>query len=413
MLEAYRKHVAERAELGVVPKPLSADQVADLIELLKKPPAGEEALLVYLISNRVPPGVDEAAYVKAGFLSAVAKGEAETPLIDKKFAVKLLGTMLGGYNIATLIDLLDDGELAESAADELCHTMLMFDAFHDVAEKADGGNAAAKRVMQSWADAEWFTSKREIPEVMTVAVYKVPGETNTDDLSPAQDAWSRPDIPLHAKAMYKNPREGVTNAEEQINELEKTGYPVALVGDVMGTGSSRKSATNSVLWYIGDDLPYIPNKRSGGVCIAGKIAPIFFNTMEDAGALPFECDVDSLNTGDIIDIRVYDRKIVRHGTDEVISEFELKTEVLWDEVRAVSESLKLLSASRDFSLTPFMLFRPNLRLFCCLLKSIFDFAKSGGSSSKLNFGNSWQILFISSWGQGSNFVIFSKLRKNS
>jgi aconitate hydratase 2/2-methylisocitrate dehydratase len=278
VLEAYRKHVAERAELGVVPKPLSADQVADLIDLLKTPPAGEEEFLVDLISNRVPPGVDEAAYVKAGFLSAVAKGEAESPLIDKNLAVKLLGTMLGGYNIATLIDLLDDGELADSAADELCHTMLMFDAFHDVAEKADGGNAAAKRVMQSWADAEWFTSKEEIPEVMTVAVYKVPGETNTDDLSPAQDAWSRPDIPLHAKAMYKNPREGVTNVEEQINELEKTGHPVALVGDVMGTGSSRKSATNSVLWYIGDDLPYIPNKRSGGVCIAGKIAPIFFNT---------------------------------------------------------------------------------------------------------------------------------------
>ena len=334
MLEAYRKHVAERAELGVVPKPLSADQVADLIELLKTPPAGEEEFLVDLISNRVPPGVDEAAYVKAGFLSAVAKGEAESPLIDKKFAVKLLGTMLGGYNIATLIDLLDDGELVDFAADELCHTMLMFDAFHDVAEKADGGNAAAKRVMTSWADAEWFTSKNEIPEVMTVAVYKVPGETNTDDLSPAQDAWSRPDIPLHAKAMYKNPREGVTNAEEQINELERTGHAVALVGDVMGTGSSRKSATNSVLWYIGDDLPYIPNKRSGGVCIAGKIAPIFFNTMEDAGALPFECDVDNLNTGDIIDIRVYDGKIVRHGTDEVISEFELKTEVLLDEVRA-------------------------------------------------------------------------------
>tara|TARA_E500000331_G_scaffold168168_1_gene162588 strand:+ start:5936 stop:8530 length:2595 start_codon:yes stop_codon:yes gene_type:complete len=334
VLEAYRKHVAERAELGVVPKPLSADQVADLIELLKTPPAGEEEFLVDLISNRVPPGVDEAAYVKAGFLSAVAKGEAESPLIDKKFAVKLLGTMLGGYNIATLIDLLDDGELVDFAADELCHTMLMFDAFHDVAEKADGGNAAAKRVMTSWADAEWFTSKNEIPEVMTVAVYKVPGETNTDDLSPAQDAWSRPDIPLHAKAMYKNPREGVTNAEEQINELERTGHPVALVGDVMGTGSSRKSATNSVLWYIGDDLPYIPNKRSGGVCIAGKIAPIFFNTMEDAGALPFECDVDNLNTGDIIDIRVYDGKIVRHGTDEVISEFELKTEVLLDEVRA-------------------------------------------------------------------------------
>jgi aconitate hydratase 2/2-methylisocitrate dehydratase len=334
MLEAYRAHVAERAAEGIVPKPLSAAQVAELIELLKNPPEGEGEFIVDLISNRVPAGVDEAAYVKAGFLSAVAKGEVSSPLIDRALAVKLLGTMLGGYNIATLVELLEDAELGSNAADELSHTLLMFDAFHDVAGKAKAGNANAKRVMQSWADAEWFTSKPELPQKLTVAVFKVPGETNTDDLSPAQDAWSRPDIPLHAKAMYKNPREGVTDAAAQIKELEKTGHPVALVGDVMGTGSSRKSATNSVLWYIGDDIPYIPNKRDGGVCIGGKIAPIFFNTMEDAGALPFECDVDNLNTGDIIDIDVYAGKITRHGSEEVITEFELKTDVLLDEVRA-------------------------------------------------------------------------------
>ena len=289
MLEAYRKHVAERAEQGIVPKPLSAEQVADLVELLKNPPAGEEAFVLDLISNRVPPGVDEAAYVKAGFLSAVAKGEATSPLIDKTAAIELLGTMLGGYNISTLVGLLDDAELATAAANELCHTLLMFDAFHDVAEKAQQGNASAQQVMQSWADAEWFTSKPELPEKLTVSVFKVPGETNTDDLSPAQDAWSRPDIPLHAKAMYKNPRDGIHDAEKQIEELEELGYPVALVGDVMGTGSSRKSATNSVLWYIGDDIPHIPNKRDGGICIANKIAPIFFNTMEDAGALRMRC----------------------------------------------------------------------------------------------------------------------------
>ncbi len=334
MLEAYREQVAERAKQGVVPKPLSAQQVAELVELLKQPPAGEEDFIVDLISNRVPPGVDEAAYVKAGFLSAVATGAASSPLIDKQLAVKLLGTMLGGYNISTLVELLDDSELANAAADELCHTLLMFDAFHDVAERASHGNDHAQRVMQSWADAEWFTNRQEIPQQLTVAVFKVPGETNTDDLSPAQDAWSRPDIPLHAKAMYKNPREGVTNAEQQINELKKTGHPVALVGDVMGTGSSRKSATNSVLWFIGDDIPHIPNKRDGGVCIGGNIAPIFFNTMEDAGALPFECDVESLNTGDIIDIDVYAGKITRHDGGELVTEFELKTEVLLDEVRA-------------------------------------------------------------------------------
>jgi aconitate hydratase 2/2-methylisocitrate dehydratase len=334
VLEAHREHVAERAELGVVPKPLSAEQVADLIELLKTPAPGEEAFILDLISNRVPAGVDEAAYVKAGFLSAVARGGATSPLIEKKQAVELLGTMLGGYNITTLVELLDDTELGETAAKQLCHTLLMFDAFHDVAEKASQGNSHAQQVMQSWADAQWFTSRPEIPTKLTVVVYKIPGETNTDDLSPAQDAWSRPDIPLHALAMYKNPREGVTNAIEQINELEKTGFPVALVGDVMGTGSSRKSATNSVLWHIGNDIPHIPNKRDGGVCIGGKIAPIFFNTMEDSGALPFECDVERLETGDIIDIDVYAGRITRHDSDEVVTEFELQTEVLLDEVRA-------------------------------------------------------------------------------
>lgn len=334
MLEAYRKHVAERAEQGIVPKPLSAEQVAGLIELLKSPPAGEEEFILDLISNRVPAGVDEAAYVKAGFLSAVAKGEAESPLIDQKLAVKLLGTMLGGYNISTLVELLDSESLAAAAADELCHTLLMFDAFHDVAEKAKAGNAEAARVLKSWADAEWFTNKPELSNKITAVVFKVPGETNTDDLSPAQDAWSRPDIPLHALAMYKNPRDGVTNAAEQIKELELTGHPVALVGDVMGTGSSRKSATNSVLWNIGDDMPYIPNKRDGGICIGGNIAPIFYNTMEDAGALPIETVVENLNTGDVIDIDVYAGRITNHESGELISEFELKTEVLLDEVRA-------------------------------------------------------------------------------
>ena len=334
MLEAYRKHAAERAEQGIVPKPLSAEQVAGLVELLKSPPAGEEEFLMDLLSNRVPAGVDEAAYVKAGFLSAVAKGEAKSPLIDQPLAVKLLGTMLGGYNISTLVELLDSDTLAVAAADELCHTLLMFDAFHDVAEKARAGNVEAQRVLQSWADAQWFTNKPELSNKITAVVYKIPGETNTDDLSPAQDAWSRPDIPLHAQAMYKNPREGVTNAEEQIKELELTGHPVALVGDVMGTGSSRKSATNSVLWHIGDDMPYIPNKRDGGICIGGNIAPIFYNTMEDAGALPIETVVDNMNTGDIIDIDVYTGRITNYESGELISEFELKTDVLLDEVRA-------------------------------------------------------------------------------
>jgi aconitate hydratase 2/2-methylisocitrate dehydratase len=334
MLEQYRKHVAERAAEGIVPKPLDAAQTAALVELIKNPPAGEEAFILDLLANRIPAGVDEAAYVKAGFLTAIAKGEAASPILSPSEATRLLGTMLGGYNVAPLIELLDQPELAPIAAKSLSHTLLIFDAFHDVQAKAEAGNAYAKQVLQSWAEAEWFTSKPEVPEKLTVTVFKVTGETNTDDLSPAPDAWSRPDIPLHAKAMLKMPREGITNAPEQIAELKKKGFPVAYVGDVVGTGSSRKSATNSVLWYMGNDIPYIPNKREGGVCIGGKIAPIFFNTMEDSGALPFECDVTGMAMGDVIDIYPYEGVVKRHGTDDVVCKFALKTDVLLDEVRA-------------------------------------------------------------------------------
>ena len=334
MLAEYRKHVEERAAEGVPPKPLNPEWTAALVELLKNPPAGEEELLLELITHRVPPGVDAAAYVKAGFLSAIVRGEASSPLIDRAHAIRLLGMMLGGYNIATLIEALDDSELAPLAAGELKHTLLMFDAFHDVAEKANAGNTHAQEVLQSWADAEWFLERPEVPESMTVTVFKVPGETNTDDLSPAPDAWSRPDIPLHAKAMYKIPREGVDNAEAQIDELRQRGYPVAFVGDVVGTGSSRKSATNSVLWYIGEDTPGVPNKRAGGICIGGKVAPIFFNTMEDSGALVFEAPVEQLETGQIIEIRPYEGRILDRESGELLSEFNLKSEVLLDEVRA-------------------------------------------------------------------------------
>lgn len=342
MLEQYRKHVAERAAEGIVPKPLDAEQVAALVELVKQPPAGEEQFILDLLANRVPAGVDEAAYVKAGFLAAIAKGEAGSPILTAARATELLGTMLGGYNIAPLIALLDNEAMAPIAAKALSHTLLIFDAFHDVQEKAEAGNPYAKQVIQSWADAEWFTGKPKVPEKLTVTVFKVSGETNTDDLSPAPDAWSRPDIPLHAKAMLKMPREGITNAEQQIAELKQKGFPVAYVGDVVGTGSSRKSATNSVLWYMGNDIPHIPNKREGGVCIGGKIAPIFFNTMEDSGALPFECDVTNMAMGDVIDIYPYAGEVKRHAcpelgevdSGELVCKFELKTDVLLDEVRA-------------------------------------------------------------------------------
>ncbi|MBM3109638.1 bifunctional aconitate hydratase 2/2-methylisocitrate dehydratase [Pseudomonas arcuscaelestis] len=341
MLEAYRKHIEERAAQGIVPQPLNAEQTAGLVELLKNPPAGEEAVLVDLITNRVPPGVDEAAYVKAGFLSAVAKGEATSPLIDKKRAVELLGTMQGGYNIATMVELLDDAELAAVAAEQLKHTLLMFDAFHDVAEKAKAGNVHAKAVMDSWAAGEWFTARPAIEEKYTLTVFKVPGETNTDDLSPAPDAWSRPDIPLHALAMLKMARDGIEPEQpgvvgplKQIEQVKAKGFPVAYVGDVVGTGSSRKSATNSVLWFFGDDIPYVPNKRGGGFCFGTKIAPIFYNTMEDAGALPIEFDCTDLGMGDVIDVYPYKGEVRRHGSDELVTNFQLKTEVLLDEVRA-------------------------------------------------------------------------------
>ncbi|WP_432481903.1 bifunctional aconitate hydratase 2/2-methylisocitrate dehydratase [Moraxella sp. ZY200743] len=343
MLAEYRAHVAEREALGVPPQPLTDAQTADLVELLKNPPAGEEDYLVNLFENRVPAGVDQAAYVKAAFLNAIVKGEATSPLVSKERAVYLLGTMLGGYNVAPLVELLDHAELGGLAAEALKKTLLVFDAFHDVEEKAKAGNANAKAVLQSWAEAEWFTSRPDVPSEMTITVFKVTGETNTDDLSPAQDAWSRPDIPLHANAMLKNARDGINpekNGEvgplSQIKELIARGNPVAYVGDVVGTGSSRKSATNSVLWFFGDEIPYIPNKKDGGVCLGGKIAPIFFNTMEDAGALPVEIDVVDMNMGDEVTLKIDHATATvtafKNGTQ--IAESKLKTPVLLDEVRA-------------------------------------------------------------------------------
>lgn len=340
MLEAYRAHVEERQLQGIPPKPLGPEWTAGLVDLLKNPPKGEEKFLLDLIANRVPPGVDEAAYVKAGFLSAIVNGDVSSPLIDRSAAVTLLGNMHGGYNVATLVSLLDDAELSSQAAKELKSTLLVFDAFHDVAEMADSGNTDAKAVMQSWADAEWFTSNDAVPHSIKVAIFKATGEINTDDLSPAQDAWSRPDIPLHARAMFKMTREGMHPEEHgvvgpmtQIDELKARGLPVAFIGDVVGTGSSRKSATNSVLWFFGDDMPGVPNKRSGGICFGSKVAPIFFNTMEDAGALVFEAPVDNINNGDVVEIFPYEGKILNEA-GEVVSEFQHKSEVILDEVQA-------------------------------------------------------------------------------
>lgn len=343
MLQTYRQHVAERAALGIPPLPLDAKQTAELVELLKNPPAGEGTLLLDLITHRVPPGVDDAAKVKASFLAAVAHGDLPCTLVDRKKATELLGTMVGGYNVKPLIDLLDDAEVGTVAAEGLKKTLLMFDYFHDVAEKSKSGNATgmanAKAVLQSWADAEWFTARPEVAKKITVTVFKVGGETNTDDLSPAPDAWSRPDIPLHAVAMLKNARDGIVPDEagrvgplRLIQELRAKGHLVAYVGDVVGTGSSRKSATNSVIWHTGEDIPFVPNKRFGGLCIGGKIAPIFFNTMEDSGALPIEVDVSKMAMGDVIDVYPYDGKVEKNG--ERIAEFALKSDVLLDEVRA-------------------------------------------------------------------------------
>jgi aconitate hydratase 2/2-methylisocitrate dehydratase len=360
MLQAYRQHVAERAALGIPPLPLSAAQTADVIELIKNPPAGEDAFLLDLLTHRVPPGVDDAAKVKASFLAAVAHGELKVGLISKAKATELLGTMVGGYNVHPLIELLDDADVAAVAAEGLKKTLLMFDFFNDVAEKAKAGNAKAKEVMQSWADAEWFTSRPEVEKKITVTVFKVPGETNTDDLSPAPDAWSRPDIPLHYLAMLKNTREGAAFKPEEdgkrgpmqfIEDLKKKGHLVAYVGDVVGTGSSRKSATNSVIWATGQDIPFVPNKRFGGVTLGGKIAPIFFNTQEDSGSLPIEVDVSTLEMGDVVDILPYDGKIVKNG--QTVVEFKLKNDVLFDEVRAGGRinliiGRSLTAKARDF-----------------------------------------------------------------
>ena len=340
MLVEYREHVNKRKSQNIPPKPLNADQTSDLVKLLKNPPKGEENFLLDLISNRVPPGVDEAAYVKASFLSAIATAKDQSPIISRELSVKLLGQMLGGYNVATLVELLDDEDMQECAAEQLKSTILVFDAFHDVAEKATDGNNLAKSVIESWANAEWFLKNKEVPKSIKTIVFKANGETNTDDLSPAQDAWSRPDIPLHALAMFKMERDGLApdipgeiGPMTQIEEIKSNSLPVTFIGDVLGTGSSRKSATNSVLWFFGDDIPGVPNKRSGGICFGTKVAPIFFNTMEDAGALVFEASVDDISHGDIVEIFPYDGKIVDE-IGNIITTFSHKSDVILDEVRA-------------------------------------------------------------------------------
>ncbi|MFM9914002.1 MAG: bifunctional aconitate hydratase 2/2-methylisocitrate dehydratase [Methylophilaceae bacterium] len=329
MLNAYHDHIAERAALGLPPLPLNPEQTAALVDLLKAPAAGSEKELLDLLENRVPAGVDQAAYVKAAFLADIANVKAASPLISREKAVQILGTMLGGYNVPVLVSLLD-GDLADAAVKALSHTILMFDAFHDVETKAKTGNAAAKKLMQSWADAEWFSVRKPVPEAIQCVVFKVAGETNTDDLSPAQEAWSRPDIPLHAKAMLVSK---MPDGLQTIEQLKSKDLPLAYVGDIVGTGSSRKSAINSVQWFMGDDIPHIPNKRTGGVILGGKIAPIFFNTAEDSGALPIQCDVSKLSMGDVITIHPRAGKIT-NAAGEILSSFELAPVTLPDEVQA-------------------------------------------------------------------------------
>ena len=332
MLENYYKLVKERADMGIPPLPLNAEQTSQLIELIKHADSEKKELLT-LLTERVPAGVDDAAYVKAAFLTDVAKKKVSTKLITPQQATFFLGTMLGGYNVEPLISLIDDEICGDSAVEALSKTLLVFDAFNDIAELSKSSNNALK-ILTSWSEAEWFTSKNEVPERIDTVIFKVPGETNTDDLSPAPDAWSRPDIPLHALAMYKMPRKGLSEKPlEEIENLKKMGYPVTLAGDVVGTGSSRKSATNSVLWHMGEDIPFIPNKKTGGICIGSKIAPIFFNTMEDAGTLVFEADVDKLSTGDLISIYPHEGKI-KDENNKIITSFELKSETFLDEVRA-------------------------------------------------------------------------------
>ncbi len=329
MLEAYLEHVEDRNNQGLPPLPLDAQQTSELVSLIKNPPKGKEEYVLELLINRVPPGVDQAAYVKASFLAAITQGEVTSPLIDAKKATELLGTMFGGYNIQALIACLDNNELAAIAVKALSTTLLIFDAHHDVLEKAKTNNFAQQTV-DAWANADWFTQRAAMPKEITVTVFKVPGETNTDDLSPASEAWSRPDIPLHAKAMLISK---MPDGLQKITELKKKGHPLAYVGDVVGTGSSRKSAINSVLWHMGEDVPFVPNKRQGGVILGGQIAPIFFNTAEDSGALPIELDVAKLNMGDVIKIKPYDG-VVLDTNNKVLARFNLRPSTMPDEIRA-------------------------------------------------------------------------------
>ena len=363
MLDKYRKHVAERAAEGIVPQPLDAAQTQALTELLLDPPAGEGEFLMELLAQRVPPGVDAASYVKADFLAKVANGALKSPLVSPERGVELLGTMLGGYNVEPLVKLLTHASLGALAAEQLCRILLVdTTTFETVAKLAKEGNANGRRVLGSWADGEWFSQRAPLPKQIKLTVFKVPGETNTDDLSPAQDAWSRPDIPLHALAMLKNPREGIPSALAQIAEAKQKGNPLTYVGDVVGTGSSRKSATNSVQWHIGEDIPYVPNKRTGGVVLGGKVAPIFFNTMEDSGALPIECDVSKLGMGDVITVYPYDGK-VENEAGEVVATFTHKSDVLLDEVQAGGRIPLIIGrtlterARKEMNLGPSTLFR--------------------------------------------------------
>ena len=332
MLNEYKAHVDERAAQNIPPLPLDADQTAQLADLLKSEHE-ESELLLHLLKERVPAGVDQSAYVKAAFLADITTGETSSPYITKSDAVHILGTMLGGYNIQPLIECLKIDELGDEAAEALGKTLLIFDAFNEIFELSKT-NEYAKKVVDAWAEGKWFTEKAKLPEQIKLTVYKVPGEINTDDLSPATDAWSRPDIPLHALAMFKMPRVGLDRPLETIEELKEKGNPLVFVGDVVGTGSSRKSATNSVLWHMGDEIPYIPNKKEGGFCFGGKIAPIFFNTLEDSGAFPIELDVSKMEMGQEIILEPYNGKVLDASSNEVISTFELKTDVLLDEVRA-------------------------------------------------------------------------------
>ena len=332
MLESYKKHVQERADLNIPPLPLDAEQTSQLVELLKSEHA-ESDFLLHLFKERIPAGVDQAAYVKAAFLADITEGNTSSPFINKIEAVEILGTMLGGYNIQPLIKCLKDDELADTAVKTLSNTLLIFDAFNEIFELSKS-NKYAEQVIQNWADAKWFTDKQDLPEKIKLTVYKVSGEINTDDLSPAPDAWSRPDIPLHALAMFKMPRTGLSDPLGTIDKLKEKGNPLVFVGDVVGTGSSRKSATNSVLWHMGDEIPCIPNKKEGGFCFGGKIAPIFFNTLEDSGAFPIEMDVSQMIMGQEIILEPFNGKVVDANTNEILSEFTLKTDVILDEVRA-------------------------------------------------------------------------------